>query len=542
MRTPVKRIHFGLTCRVAVLALVAGLGSGCSSGFTRFDSSLYSSAAQPPESQGIDPASTGSIQHSPVPSGDVSAGGASVAQGTYAAPAYSPAAANTSSIQRNSLASPIANAPTYNKAPLLAPSTKPASQSVSQASGVDPVRTASVQAPAAAQPRQQAAPAAKESAAAPVQSAAKTATGDERGWTATGGTTIKIREGETLYNLSKRYGVPVSAILSANGIKDASSVQSGQNIVIPTYVYSRNAPVSAPDSDPAQQSASSGRGQVADQPTRTAAVVPVENQADKTDPRYEPKRRAQPPASDNSTPDYSVTTGSVAGAKSVTVVSGDSLNKIAAKTGVTVAALKAANGLTTDSLKIGQVLSLPQPGQTATVAAKPAATDSTVTGTTPSAASDTPKPYVKPSTTGGTQTASNEPAAPARTGIEEFRWPVRGRVISNFGEKSATGRNDGIDISVPEGTAVKATENGVVVYAGNELEGLGNLVLVRHADGWVSAYAHNKEIDVKRGEEVRRGQVIARSGRTGSADMPKLHFELRKNSTPVDPLKHLGGA
>jgi murein DD-endopeptidase MepM/ murein hydrolase activator NlpD len=89
---------------------------------------------------------------------------------------------------------------------------------------------------------------------------------------------------------------------------------------------------------------------------------------------------------------------------------------------------------------------------------------------------------------------------------------------------------------------VKATENGVVVYAGNELEGLGNLVLVRHADGWVSAYAHNKEIDVKRGEEVRRGQTIARSGRTGSTDMPKLHFELRKNSTPVDPLKHLGGA
>ncbi len=567
MRTPVQRIHFGLTCRVAVLAVLAGIGSGCSSGFTRFDSSLYSSAAQPPQSSqeypGVDPASTGSIQGAPVPSGDLTTGGgvsgAAYSQGSsYATPAYAPAAANSSSIQRNSLASPIANAPAYDKPPLLAPSTK--------SGGIDPVRTSSVKpaptvepvsapvaqraaAPAVAATAKAAAPAvaATAKAAAPAVAAtakaaapaAAVATGAERGWTATGGTTITMREGETLYNLSKRYGVPVNAILAANGIKDASSVQSGQNVVIPTYVYSRNAPVSAPDSDPAQQSASSGRGQIA---TQTAAVVPVEDQTVKDDPRYEPKRRAQPPASDNNAPDYSVTTGSVAGASAVTVAAGDSLNRIAAKAGVTVAALKAANGLTTDNLKIGQVLSLPKAGQPATAAAKPAApaTDATVTGTA-TAAGGEPKPYVKPSAT-GTQTASAEPAAPARTGIDEFRWPVRGRVISNFGEKSATGRNDGIDISVPEGTAVKATENGVVVYAGNELEGLGNLVLVRHADGWVSAYAHNKEIDVKRGEEVRRGQTIARSGRTGSTDMPKLHFELRKNSTPVDPLKHLGGA
>jgi murein DD-endopeptidase MepM/ murein hydrolase activator NlpD len=583
MRTPVQRIHLGLTCRVAVLALLAGIGSGCSSGFTRFDSSLYSSAAQPPQSSqeypGVDPASTGSIPGAPVPSGDLTSGGAvsgaAYSQGSsYATPAYAPAASNSSSaIQRTTLASPIANAPAYDKPPLLAPSTK--------SGGIDPVRTSSVKpapvndsvsepvaakpvapavaatpkitapavtatakaaAPAVAATAKAAAPAAVAATAKAAAPAAVAATGNERGWTATGGTTITMREGETLYNLSKRYGVPVNAILSANGIKDANAVQSGQNVVIPTYVYSRNAPISAPDNDPAQQSASSGRGQMAMQ---TAAVVPVEDQTVKDDPRYEPKRRAQPPASDNNAPDYSVTTGSVAGATAVTVVAGDSLNRIASKAGVSVAALKAANGLTTDNLKIGQVLSLPKPGQpataTTTAAVKPAATDATVTGTTSPASSDAPKPYVKPSS-GGTQTASTEPAAPARTGIDEFRWPVRGRVISNFGEKSATGRNDGIDISVPEGTAVKATENGVVVYAGNELEGLGNLVLVRHADGWVSAYAHNKEIDVKRGEEVRRGQTIARSGRTGATDMPKLHFELRKNSTPVDPLKHLGGA
>ncbi len=136
---------------------------------------------------------------------------------------------------------------------------------------------------------------------------------------------------------------------------------------------------------------------------------------------------------------------------------------------------------------------------------------------------------------------SNE-AAPERSGFGVFRWPVHGRIISNFGDAVASGKNDGIDISVPEGTAVKAVENGVVVYAGNELQGLGNLVLVQHADGWVSAYAHNRDIEVKRGDEVRRGEILARSGRTGNADTPKLHFELRRHSKPVDPVRYLDGA
>ena len=120
-----------------------------------------------------------------------------------------------------------------------------------------------------------------------------------------------------------------------------------------------------------------------------------------------------------------------------------------------------------------------------------------------------------------------------------FRWPVQGRIISVFGTKPDGGHNDGIDVAVPQGTSVKAAENGVVAYAGNELKGYGNLVLVRHANNWVSAYAHNEEILVKRGDKVRRGQIIAKAGNTGSVSQPQVHFELRKGSRPVDPTKYM---
>jgi murein DD-endopeptidase MepM/ murein hydrolase activator NlpD len=134
-------------------------------------------------------------------------------------------------------------------------------------------------------------------------------------------------------------------------------------------------------------------------------------------------------------------------------------------------------------------------------------------------------------------TASIPRAEPAKTG-PDFRWPARGRVISGFGKGS---NGDGIAIAVPEGTPVKAAEQGVVAYAGSELKGYGNLVLIRHADGYVSAYAHNGEISVKRGETVKRGQQIARSGASGNVSSPQLHFELRKGSTPVDPTRYLDG-
>ena len=134
-------------------------------------------------------------------------------------------------------------------------------------------------------------------------------------------------------------------------------------------------------------------------------------------------------------------------------------------------------------------------------------------------------------------------AAPAITAAEpnsgRFRWPARGRVIAAYGRRPDGTHNDGINLALPQGAEIHATEGGKVAYAGNELKGYGNLVLIRHDNGWVSAYAHNEELLVKRDDVVRRGQVIAKAGKTGTVDQPQLHFELRQGSKPVDPLPHL---
>ncbi len=117
-----------------------------------------------------------------------------------------------------------------------------------------------------------------------------------------------------------------------------------------------------------------------------------------------------------------------------------------------------------------------------------------------------------------------------------FAWPVEGEVISKF---SGGGKNDGINIKVPEGTAVKASADGIIMYAGNELKDFGNLVLIKHKEGWVTAYAHNSALLVKKGDAVKQGQSIANSGKVGDVGEPQLHFEIRKVKQPIDPLTKL---
>ena len=116
---------------------------------------------------------------------------------------------------------------------------------------------------------------------------------------------------------------------------------------------------------------------------------------------------------------------------------------------------------------------------------------------------------------------------------------MEGSVISEFGPKGGGRYNDGINIAAPLGTPVRAAESGVVAYAGNEVRGFGNMLLLKHPNGWVTAYAHNQELLVQRGERVRRGQVIARVGSSGSVDRPQLHFEVRKGKQAVDPMREL---
>ena len=178
------------------------------------------------------------------------------------------------------------------------------------------------------------------------------------------------------------------------------------------------------------------------------------------------------------------------------------------------------------------------------VAAAKAAKPGVVAKADAAAAPEKKAATADPAPTGSVHADAPAPAQPltgaqadAAGATPEFRWPARGRIIQGF----KAGGNDGINIAVPEGTSVKAAESGVVAYAGSELKGYGNLVLIRHPNGFVSAYANNGELDVKRGETVKRGQIIAKSGQSGNVSSPQLHFELRKGSTPVDPTSYLAG-
>lgn len=209
-----------------------------------------------------------------------------------------------------------------------------------------------------------------------------------------------------------------------------------------------------------------------------------------------------------------------------------------------MSALQQQNGIASPShLRVGQRLSIPGAGSTAAVInTKPQPAVARAPQPAPvqqAAVKHEPAPPATPA-----QVVEDKPvstaAIPAPQAINEgFRWPARGRVISAFGEANNGSTNEGINIAVPEGTSIRAAENGVVIYSGSELEGLGNLVLVRHSDNWVTAYAHARDLRVKRGDKVTRGQVIATAGQTGKVKSPQLHFELRKGSKPVDPLRYL---
>jgi len=233
---------------------------------------------------------------------------------------------------------------------------------------------------------------------------------------------------------------------------------------------------------------------------------------------------------------------------------GDTLLGIAHRNHVTVAELAKANGIEPSAkLKLGMKLTVPGARTAAVAPATPAA----VAATQPAAALASPATKVAAAAGGPPQSArlaqaTTTPedtkietpvkAAEASGALPTFRWPVRGKVITSYGAKTNGKANDGINLAVPEGTPVKAAEDGVVAYSGNELKGYGNLVLVRHSNGYVTAYAHASELLVKRGDTIKRGQIIAKSGQSGEVGSPQLHFEIRKGSSPVDPLQFLNGA
>ena len=316
------------------------------------------------------------------------------------------------------------------------------------------------------------------------------------GWTWDGGAPVTVGYGETVEQIARKYGVPASAILQTNGISDASMVKPGQRLVIPRYVSS-SAPV--PQAPAVQAPAAQARAQA--QPSETVHVVGA----------------------------------------------GESLIGIARQHGVTLIALAKANNIepnarvsTGDRLIVpGSHAAAPRQAQYTT----PAPQVSQVRTIPIDNVASVPAQNARVATTQAPEKTENVVAAAEPAGgVPSFRWPVKGRVIAGFGPKSGGAQNDGINLAVPEGTPIKAADDGVVAYAGNELKGYGNLVLIRHSNGFVSAYAHASELMVKRGDTIKRGQVIAHAGQTGNVTSPQLHFEIRKGSTPVDPTQYLGGA
>ncbi|RWN66317.1 MAG: LysM peptidoglycan-binding domain-containing protein [Mesorhizobium sp.] len=346
-------------------------------------------------------------------------------------------------------------------------------------------------------------------------------------------TEIVVRDGETISGLSRRYGVPADALMKVNGLSATNGLKTGQKLVIPAYAYSGKKPApKLADAKPANDTKH-------DLPAKAPEMVAVLPQQPKL---KEGKSAAQVDASAAASQpkDGKAAPKTTGAGGTYTVQQGDTLSAIARKTGVGVAALKQANGMQDGLLKIGQTLKVPAGGAATVASVKPAKVDPVTTATTPPAAKTTPSEtlaaYTPPKKDAKViqQAEDDDAVAPNATGIGKMRWPVRGRVISGFG-----GGKDGVDIAVPEGTPVKAAENGVVIYAGDGLKEFGNTVLVRHENGLVTVYGHARSIEVQRGQKVKRGQEIAQSGMSGTTDSPKLHFEVRKNSAPVDPSTYL---
>jgi murein DD-endopeptidase MepM/ murein hydrolase activator NlpD len=443
------------------------------------------------------------------------------------------------------------------------------------AGGSEPVRTGSIspEAPPPAMPRStvEAQPLAPirpvqtppqsysaPSAAAPshAPSHPRTASGTA-GWSTAGGTTVIVGPGETLTTLTSRYGVPAEAILSANGMK-ATDVAAGRRVVIPVYSATgeaaparrAEAPVryntpAAPAAAPAPARVVASRKiEVTKQPPRTLAeAAPPKSQLR---PGQKPAVVEKAPAKiAEKAPAPAPARGPVRvveikqAPQKVQAAAPAPAPKVAAKPEPKKAEVKVAK---IEAKPAEKEIPLPAKKVVAKVEPKPAAIAPAPkeapqkVAAAPKAAEPVKAPVKEPEST-----ASISPAAPPPSsgGTADFRWPARGRVINGFG---GGGGNEGINIAVPEGTPVKAAGDGVVAYAGSEVKGYGNLVLIRHDNGYVSAYANNGQIDVKRGQRVSRGQSIAKSGQTGNVTSPQLHFEIRKGSTPVDPMKYLASA
>lgn len=535
MRKTVSTAAASTTLRLCIAILLAGTAAGCSSDVSRFGG-LFSNS---------DNITTNSIPGRnvagaiPIPARDVSGGQQVAAAGALVAdpsrmreqalnqPFPDPVAQNASYDPVSTASTPMSGA-RLASTPI----------SVQRQTLSDPTVTATATPTTTAieQPLAQPFPTARSTTAAveTVNPDPLTTGRTKGGWTTANAPSVMMRQGDSVAVLSKRFGVPEKEILRANNLKSASDAEPGQRIIIPTFgVAGSAAKASASD---AAASLDLDKQRPVPVPTtgRDVAILPGQQQQRDKNKKQNDLAAAAP-----------VATETGAGG-TYTVKSGDSLSKVAKRTGVSIDALKQANGLTSASLRIGQTLKVPKGGTVVADQVTTASVPQTVVGDKTKTKSDRPQSYTPPvAKATNTQTVNEvasvdpEEASPKSTGIGKYRWPVRGQVIAAYGANVDGNRNDGINISVPEGTPIKAAENGVVIYSGSSLKELGNAVLVRHDDGKVTVYGNASNLKVQRGDKVQRGQTIAASGMTGKATQPQVHFEVRKDATAVNPAAFL---
>jgi len=326
--------------------------------------------------------------------------------------------------------------------------------------------------------------------------------------------------GDTLTRIARRYGTTVPVLAQLNGLTPPYVIKVGQHLTLPGAAPTETAAAAVP--------VAAGGEMIQFPPASPAPPLPAV-----------PSNRV---ATENLVPLSSTSSTPSAVASPVNQVATAMPQAQPApspSSSATASTSSAQDGATAGS----SVAAVPLPSTKPAASAAPADTMTTANAATPpppdttatanSASTAVPAPATQPAPT-------PENVTPPPRGSGKFLWPVNGKVVSVFGVKEGGQHNDGINIAAPLGTPVHAADNGVVAYAGNELRGFGNLLLIRHADGWVSAYAHCDALLVKRGDQVKRGQVIARVGQTGAVSSPQLHFELRKAGTAVDPTSELG--
>jgi murein DD-endopeptidase MepM/ murein hydrolase activator NlpD len=398
-----------------------------------------------------------------------------------------------------------------------------------------PLTTASIGAPQVITPQNISADPITTASIPPVQSAPATLptpqmmpaqlpthTNREAGWSAIGGTRVQVQQGETMFSMSRRYGIPVEVLQRVNNISDPSSLRTGQQIVIPVYsTASAGTTVASAGVDTTFTGSTPSTRRVPAPAPRPANLRTVATAQPRLPAQVQPTAQVMPTAGTH------------------VVAAGETLYSIARRYDMPAQELIAANSIANpNSIRVGQRLVVSSSAQALPPVAQLPVTTQTPAQVVASRSYTPPRPAesqaVVEQTAAIQQVAARNDAIAEQTPLQ-FRWPIRGRVLSGFGVQDNGVRNDGVNIAVPEGASIRAAEEGEVVYAGNELRGFGNLVLIQHRGGYVTAYAHNSRLDVQRGDRVSRGDVIARAGSTGDVDTPQLHFEIRRGTTPVDP-------